>query len=170
MAIKNFFSSKNESQDNGFNSDYYGNTEKEKSGDDFGYGAACEQNEVKTEAPRQTIKKTPDFMSTCSMKLMKPTSYDDSSAIAEALMANNAVILNLENTNAETASNLIYFLGGVTYAIRGQLKQVSTNTYMLTPKNISITEEEEESSPAAEEPETPVQGFGYQGYGSGYRG
>lgn len=175
MAMKGFFSRNSESQET-YNDEYYNGNPAEKETTDMGYGT--EQPEQKTEAPRQPARKAADFGATCSMKIMKPASYADGYAITDALIANNAVILNLENLSSETQAQLICFLDGVAYAIRGNLKQVSSSTYMVTPKSICINEEE----PAAEQPaaEAPVQeeqpapqfnsGYGYQGYGSGYRG
>lgn len=76
-----------------------------------------------------------------AMKLIKPTSYKEAPAIADFLINRCAVVLNLEAANKETASNLIYFLTGVSYALGGQIKRVAANTYMLAPENMEISEE-----------------------------
>lgn len=76
-----------------------------------------------------------------SMTLVKPVKYLECQDIADKLIAGGAVIMNLENADRETASNLIYFLSGVLYALEGHMKSVSANTYMLTPGNMEITDE-----------------------------
>lgn len=76
-----------------------------------------------------------------SMSLMKPVKYLECQDIADKLIAGGAVIMNLENADKETASNLIYFLSGVLYALEGHIKSVSADTYMLTPGNMEITDE-----------------------------
>ncbi|MBO7360905.1 MAG: cell division protein SepF [Clostridia bacterium] len=97
-----------------------------------------------------------------SMKLMKPSLYTDGPVIAEELLKGNAVIINLENASAEVASNLIFFLDGVVYAINGHLKAVSATTFMLTPQTMDITEAETGTAPETAEDS----GFGYSGYGA----
>lgn len=168
MAFRHY--QKNDSQNQNYDSDYYSGKDNGAT-DDFGYGNAAEQPKA-AEQPRQDQRRAPSSGAAYSMKLMKPTSYNDGSYIADALMANNAVIINLENTNEETASNLIYFLVGVTYAIKGHIKQVSASTYMLTPSNMEITEQEQPSQtpPPADGGAPADSGYGYQGYGSGFRG
>jgi FtsZ-interacting cell division protein YlmF len=58
--------------------------------------------------------------------------------------------MNLENTNKETAANLIYFLSGVIYAINGHMKPVSEDTYMLAPSNMEIAEESTSAASSTE--------------------
>ncbi len=161
-------SPKNDSQDPRYDDEYYGRQSDERQGEDFSY----DREEEKREETR-TDRRRPAFSgATYSLKLMKPTAYSDGTAIADELTANNAVIINLENADAEVAANLIFFLDGVIYAIGGHLKPVSANTFMLAPGNMEITEagfagHEDESEPE-EEPRGSE--YGYQGYGSGFRG
>lgn len=86
------------------------------------------------------------------MKVCKPTKFDEVAAIANHLMQHKTVVLNLENTNRETALRLIDFLSGVTYAIHGKLKNVASSTYVITPNNVEVTGE----SAPAEETEEPA--------------
>lgn len=146
--------------DENFNSDgYYGNTKE----DDFeekenapmddrrnmtnargGYGARRPADEY---ARPETERKSSLNLgggradSCISMSLMKPVKYVECREIADKLLAGGAVIMNLENADKETASNLIYFLSGVLYALDGHMKSVSADTYMLTPGNMEITDE-----------------------------
>lgn len=159
---------KNDSDAN-YSEDYYG-----KNDNDTGdvYEEPIEEAPAKEpERPAAPARRTyaPAETAAYSMKLMKPVSYDDGPMIADALLQNNAVIINLENASAETAANLIFFLDGVTYAINGHLKPVSANTFMLTPKNMEISEAAPEAPAEAPAEEAP-QGFsgGYGGFGGGY--
>jgi len=54
------------------------------------------------------------------------------------LLKGKTVILNLEETNKETARRLIDFLNGVAYAIKGQVERVADRTFVITPSNIPI--------------------------------
>lgn len=70
--------------------------------------------------------------------LVKPERFDDASSIADHLNGKRTVVLNLESTNKEVARRLIDFLSGVAYANNGQIKRVSTNTFIITPYNVGI--------------------------------
>ena len=71
--------------------------------------------------------------SAIELKVVKPESYKNASQIADHLLSSRTVVLNLENTNKETARRLIDFLTGAAYAIGGDIKKVSNNTYVITP-------------------------------------
>ncbi|MEE1356908.1 MAG: cell division protein SepF [Clostridia bacterium] len=71
--------------------------------------------------------------SAIELKVVKPESYKNASQIADHLLNGRTVVLNLENTNKETARRLIDFLTGAAYAIGGDIKKVSNNTYVITP-------------------------------------
>ena len=152
---------KNKPEDNNYDSaydtDYY-------SGGDTAYPdesafASNKNDDLNIEdTPKRTTSSYSSSMSSGSafaMKLIKPTSYKEAPAIADFLINRCAVVLNLESANKETASNLIYFLTGVSYALGGQIKRVAANTYMLAPENMEISEEghRAESDPSADTPD-----------------
>ena len=57
------------------------------------------------------------------------------------IFENRAVLLNLENTNKETAKRLIDFLSGVAYALGGDVQKVADNTFAVTPNNVAVSNE-----------------------------
>ncbi len=73
------------------------------------------------------------------LKVVKPDRYDNVSQIANHLLSRRTVVLNLEETNKETARRLLDFLSGVAYSINGNLKRVANNTYVITPCNVDVT-------------------------------
>ena len=73
------------------------------------------------------------------LKVVKPEDYNNVNEIADHLLNGKTVILNLEETNKETARRLIDFLNGVAYAIQGQVERVSERTFVITPSNIGIS-------------------------------
>ncbi|MBQ8586618.1 MAG: cell division protein SepF [Oscillospiraceae bacterium] len=81
--------------------------------------------------------------------LVKPDRFDQVSEIADHLRAKEAVVLNLENTTKDIARRLVDFLSGVAYALDGKIKKVAVSTYLITPYNVSITGEWEDSQEAA---------------------
>lgn len=79
--------------------------------------------------------------SSIEMKVVTPKSYDTVGQIADLLLEKKTVLLNLENTNRETARRLIDFLSGVAYALRGDVQKVADNTYAVTPSNVAVSNE-----------------------------
>lgn len=73
------------------------------------------------------------------LKVVKPERFDNVPQIANHLLNRRTVVLNLEETNKETARRLLDFLSGVAYSINGNLKRVANNTYVITPCNVDVS-------------------------------
>ena len=71
-------------------------------------------------------------------KVVRPDSFADVTDIADYLLNNCTVVLNLEATNKDVAKRTIDFLAGVAYSINGQLKNISNNTYVITAYNVDV--------------------------------
>ena len=95
------------------------------------------------------------------LKVVKPQHFDSVPQIADHLLNKRTVVLNLENTNKETARRLIDFLSGVAYSIDGSLKKIASNAYVITPSNVDVGDaqlrdkrqraaQQEEEAPATE--------------------
>ena len=63
------------------------------------------------------------------LKVVKPQNFESVAQIADHLLNKRTVVLNLENTNKETARRLIDFLSGVAYSIDGALKKIDVAVY-----------------------------------------
>ncbi len=81
-----------------------------------------------------------DSNATIELKVVRPESYASVTEIADHLLNQRTVVLNLEATNKEVAKRLIDFLAGVAYSINGQLKNIANNTYIITPCNVDVEE------------------------------
>jgi len=81
------------------------------------------------------------------LKICKPQSFAEVGSIADHLLNYCTVVLNLETTSKETARRIVDFLNGVTYSIDGQIKPVANNTFVITPKSVSVTGEDNEEVP-----------------------
>lgn len=84
------------------------------------------------------------------LRICKPQSFAEVGTIADHLLNRCTVVLNLETTSKETARRIVDFLNGVAYSIDGQIKPVANNTFVLTPKSVSVTGEETEEIPEEE--------------------
>ena len=102
---------------------------------------------VKQEKPVRTSSKiTPMRNSrrssqTVNMEVcvIKPTSMEDTREIADTLVDNSTVILNLEGIDVELAQRIIDFTSGACYSLGGSLQKVSSYIFVLGPSNVDIT-------------------------------
>ena len=92
------------------------------------------------------------------LKVVKPESYKNASQIADHLLGGRTVVLNLESTNKETARRLIDFLTGAAYAIGGDIKKVSNNTYVITPgDSVAVSGDKLQAEPKPAQAQAPAQ-------------
>ena len=76
---------------------------------------------------------------------VRPKSFDeDAKIIADCLREDIPVIVNLEETSPEHARRIIDFALGTTYAIDGEVQQVSEYVFVCTPKTVMVTFNREE--------------------------
>ena len=104
------------------------------------YGTtAQERDEAMNEINRRN--KVVNIQATAQLQvvLVKPSAFTDAKQIADHLIAKKTVVLNLETASPDNKRRIIDFLGGVAYANGGQLKKVSTNTYIITPYNVNVS-------------------------------
>ncbi len=84
-----------------------------------------------TPAPAPEKQKT-------KLKFVKPEDFDEAAEIADSLKSRQAVLMNLEMTEAETARRLLDFLSGVAYALGGKIMRVSAQAYIIAPTNVDL--------------------------------
>lgn len=70
--------------------------------------------------------------------LTKPKSMEEARSVADSLNQKKTVVLNLEAINGETARRVLDFLSGVTYANKATMRQVASDTFMITPYNVDV--------------------------------
>ena len=85
-----------------------------------------------------------NFSSRASSQLQvvvfKPTTYtDDAKAIADAILSNCAVVINLERASADDYLKILLFINGVSYAKNAEIKMIATKTYIITPRNVELS-------------------------------
>ena len=71
--------------------------------------------------------------------VIKPTTMEEAREIADTLVDNSTVILNLEGIDVELAQRIIDFTSGACYSLGGSLQQVSSYIFVLGPYNVDIT-------------------------------
>ena len=84
-------------------------------------------------------------MAKSKITTIRPKNFnDDAKVIADCLREDIPVIINLEETNPEHARRIIDFALGTTYAIDGDVQQVSEKVFVCTPKTVMVTFNKEE--------------------------
>lgn len=76
-----------------------------------------------------------------SIVIKKPTSYDDSLGICNELRNRKIVIINTTALETKVARRLLDFVSGASYAVDGNLDEVENRVYILTPSNVTVTNE-----------------------------
>ena len=71
--------------------------------------------------------------------VIKPSSMEDTREIADTLVDNSTVVLNLEGLDVELAQRIIDFTSGACYSLGGSLQKVSSYIFILGPYNVDIT-------------------------------
>ena len=75
------------------------------------------------------------------LKVVRPASYDEVSDIADHLLNGCTVVLNLELLDNVQTVRMLDFLNGVTYANDGEIKNVAKSTYIITPHNVDVSDD-----------------------------
>ncbi len=92
-----------------------------------------------------TNNNNPKSMVKSKITTVRPKNFDDDAkVIADCLREEVPVIINLEDTSPEHARRIIDFALGTTYAIDGDVQQVSEYVFVCTPKTVMVTFNKEE--------------------------
>lgn len=85
---------------------------------------------------RSRRSEEPAAMEVC---VIRPLSMENTREIADTLIENSTVILNLEGIDVELAQRIIDFASGACYSLNGTLQKVSSYIFVLGPSNVDIT-------------------------------
>lgn len=91
-------------------------------------------------SPKVTpMRKRSAMPSTMEVCVIKPSSMNETKEIADTLLDNCTVVLNLEGIDVELAQRIIDFVSGACYALDGGLQMVSSYIFILTPSHVTIS-------------------------------
>ena len=136
----------NDTYDDSYDDDYYDGFDNnyEEGADDSDVQFAPQPQIVNNPAPAPQMQMPMGGISlsgsNLKMQVVRPETYDSDTAtqIANHLLNKCTVVLNLEKTSKEASRRLIDFLTGVAYSIGGDLKNIATNAYVITPSNVDV--------------------------------
>lgn len=73
------------------------------------------------------------------VKIIQPTSFEDSQEICNTLLEAKPVVVNLEGFDPDDAQRIMDFISGCIYAINGKYHQISKYIFIFTPENVDIS-------------------------------
>jgi cell division inhibitor SepF len=74
--------------------------------------------------------------------IVAPGRFADAQEIANRLMSNQPVIVNMQSAERDLQRRMIDFCSGVTYALSGGMERVADEVFLLTPSNVKVSDEE----------------------------
>lgn len=90
------------------------------------------------------------YYSDMELTVFKPTRFEDSEDISDAILQGKAVVINFNGIAATEAQRITDFVGGTCYSIDGDIKTIDANIIAVVPKDIRITGDVEEVFSALE--------------------
>lgn len=84
-------------------------------------------------------KVVPMRRSNMEVRMIKPTSMEDSREVCDYLLGGKAVVLNMEGLPLEIAQRIIDFTSGATYSIGGNLQKISNYIFIATPQSVELS-------------------------------
>lgn len=67
---------------------------------------------------------------------------DETRTIADELIKQHTIVLNLENANKDNSRRIIDFMSGAAYATGGKIKRVATSTFLVIPSSVHMSGDE----------------------------
>lgn len=116
------------------------NDDDTPSQDDYSFGRSSSSNNI-TSVSNRSGGKVLNIPATTRLQVMvfKAETFKDAADIADQFKNKKAIVLNFDNTNKDVANRLLDFLGGVAYAVDGELKRISNTSYILVPYTVDIS-------------------------------
>ena len=88
-------------------------------------------------APVQRRKVESKKMS--KINIVEPRVYSEVQSIADALLSQQSVLLNLRRVEGDQAQRIIDYLAGIAYAIGGDMQKLTPEIFLCTPANVEIS-------------------------------
>ena len=102
---------------------------------------ANEEKAVSTPAPEKNAASITASGNNIELKVVHPEAFSEVSDIADHLIAGCTILLNLEKLDPKATLRMLDFLNGVTYTTDGEIKKIAQNTYIITPNNVDVSDE-----------------------------
>ena len=78
---------------------------------------------------------------TAKIMVVKPTAYEESREIAEAVKSRKIVVINANNLETKIAQRLVDFVSGAACVLNADFQEIEQKVYLLSPQNVEVSNE-----------------------------
>ena len=91
-----------------------------------------------------TLRKRPSYSTSLSPQVhaITPTGFADAKQIADALMAGQPVVVNLQTADRELKRRIIDFCSGVVCGLGGGMERIAIHVFLITPSDQELSADE----------------------------
>lgn len=100
-----------------------------------------EDDTMKEKMGKNVVNLTKIESSVAKVILYEPKSYNEVQEIADNLLNNRSIVINLQQVDRQQAKRIVDFLSGTVYAIKGDIQKLGVSTFLCTPENVEVTGE-----------------------------
>jgi cell division inhibitor SepF len=91
------------------------------------------------------VRAMPERTSSPSVHHLSPTNFNmHAQELGDKFRDGSVVIMNLDSTPPEEASRLKNFASGLVYGLRGTMRPVGPNVFLLSPEGVQVSAEEQQ--------------------------
>lgn len=72
------------------------------------------------------------------LKMVKPSSFEQLLTAVDFLRDGKTVLVNLEDADEAIFSRMIDFMSGAAFALNANIKQATSDSYILTPADVNV--------------------------------
>ncbi len=95
----------------------------------------------RTERPERRAANASDL---ARIETVTPRTYNDARTVGEHYRSGVPVIMNLSEIDDDDAKRLVDFAAGLVFAVHGSINRVTAKVFLLSPENISVTDEDKQ--------------------------
>ena len=74
-----------------------------------------------------------------SVVIVRPTKIEEAAYVCDYLRENKLCIINMHDVDHQTAQRIADYLGGVSYALKGQVERIDSHIFVMGPEGSKIT-------------------------------
>jgi cell division inhibitor SepF len=78
------------------------------------------------------------------IETVTPRTYNDARTVGEHYRSGVPVIMNLSEIDDDDAKRLVDFSAGLVFAAHGSINRVTAKVFLLSPENITVTDEDKQ--------------------------
>jgi cell division inhibitor SepF len=91
------------------------------------------------------VRAMPERSTSPSVHHLSPTNFNmHAQELGDKFREGSVVIMNLDTTPPEEASRLKNFASGLVYGLRGSMRPVGPNVFLLSPEGVQVSAEEQQ--------------------------